>query len=170
MTPFEIEAALKGMVVICDTREQNTPRLRARLETLGCRYERSKLEFGDYSAKFPLSDGTWLDLTNKVSIERKMNLDELCACYCGGRRRFTEEFERAKKIGAKTYILIENSSWESAYNGRYRSRMSASSFTASLLAWLARYNCQLIMCKAETSGKLIHDILYREGKERLENG
>lgn len=168
MTPFELRDALEGMVVLVDTREQDTPRLRARLQEMNCPYERQKLDFGDYSAKFPLPNGEWFTLADKVVVERKMSLDELCNCYCKERARFEREFGRAKEAGAKIYLLIENASWEKAYKGDYRSQMASTAFVASLCAWLARYNCQLIMCKPETSGKLIRDLLYREGKERLE--
>lgn len=168
MTPFELRDSLEGMVVLVDTREQDTPRLRARLKEIGCNYERVKLDFGDYSARFPLPEGEWLNLNKSVCIERKMSLDELCNCYCKDRARFEREFARAKEANAKIYLLIENGTWEKAYNGDYRSKMNSGAFVASLCAWLARYNCQLIMCKPETSGKLIHDLLYREGKERLE--
>ena len=66
------------------------------------------------------------------------------------------------------YLLIENGDWEKAYTGSYRSQVKPEALTASIIAWLARYNCQLLFCKEETSGKLIHDVLYREMKERLE--
>ena len=46
--------------------------------------------------------------------------------------------------------------------------MKPVALVASMTAWLARYNCQLIMCKEETSGKLIKDLLYREMKEYLQ--
>lgn len=158
------------MTLIVDTREQDTDRLRRRIRQTGLSFVRQKLDFGDYSAKTTLDNGTEFDISGSVSIERKMNLDELCACYCKGRKRFTREFERAKSAGAKVYLLIENANWEKTYNGSYRSKMSPQALTASLFAWLARYNCQIIFCKEETSGKIIREILYREMKERLENG
>lgn len=158
------------MVLLFDTREQDTARLRARLASANCKTERTKLDYGDYSAKFPLSDGSWLDLRDKVAIERKMSLDEIAACYTSQRERFRAEFERAKEAGAKVYLLIENATFEKAYKGEYRSKMLPQSLIASALAWLARYNCQLLFCKPETTGKLIHDVLYREGKEILEGG
>lgn len=170
MTPFDINDALDGMVVLVDTREQDTSRLRARLLKIGYPNERIKLDFGDYSAKFPLPNNKWFSLADKVVIERKMNIDELCHCYCQNRERFTREFERAKEAKAKIYLLIENATWENAYNGKYRSQMRSSALIASMLAWLARYDCQMIFCKAETSGMIIRDILYREGKERMERG
>ena len=128
MHPVEVKAALESMVCLVDTREQDTPRLRARLREIGCPWERKKLE----------------------------------------RKRFEREFERARQSGAKVYLLVEDGSWEDAYSGKYRSRMSPESLVASIQAWLARYNCQVIFCQPKTTGRLIHDILYRELKERLE--
>lgn len=148
-----------------DTREQDTPRFRARLESMNCLYERCKLDFGDYSAKFSVG-GEWLMLN--AAIERKMDFSELAQCFCNGRARFAREFERAKAADAKIYLLIENQCWEDAYSGNYHSHMKPQAFVASLLAWLARYRCQIIFCDQRTSGNLIHDILYREGREMLE--
>lgn len=169
MNPFDINDALDGMVCLVDTREQDTPRLRARLAQMNCPNERFKLNFGDYSAKFPLPSGEWFSLADNVVVERKIHIDELCHCYCQDRERFTREFERAKEAGAKIYLLIENATWEHIYNQKYRSMMRSTALVASIFAWLARYDCQVIFCKAETTGKIIKDILYREGKERLEN-
>lgn len=163
MHPVEVKNALESMVCLVDTREQDTPRLRARLREMGCPWERKKLEFGDYSVKCDS-----MDLSTSIAIERKMNLDELCNCYCRERKRFEREFERARQAGAKVYLLVEDGSWEDAYSGKYRSRMSPESLVASIQAWLARYNCQVIFCQPKTTGRLIHDILYRELKERLE--
>lgn len=163
MHPVEVKSALESMVCLVDTREQDTPRLRARLKDMGCQWERKKLDFGDYSVKCDI-----LDLSGNVTVERKMDLDELCNCYCKDRKRFEREFERAKQSGAKVYLLVEDGSWEDAYSGKYRSRMSPESLVASIQAWLARYNCQVIFCQPQTTGRLIRDILYRELKEALE--
>ena len=168
MTPFEVKNSLESMTILVDTREQDTPTLHRRLKGLNCPYEREKLDFGDYSCKYLLPGGTAHRLN--VAVERKMSFDELCGCFCKGRGRFTREFERAKEAKAKVYLLIENASWEKAFAGEYRSQMSAQAFVASITAWQARYNCQIQFCKAETSGKLIREILYRELKERLESG
>ena len=167
MHPVEVENALQTMVIIADTREQPTPQAERRYKAFGCPHRREKLNVGDYSAECTLPDGSVFTLADKVTIERKQNLDECCMCYTSERARFEREFERGKAAGIKTYLLIENANWENAYNGRYRSKMNAKALVASMLAWLARYNCQLLMCRSETSGKLVHDVLYRELKERL---
>lgn len=168
MDIFEIKEALENITVLVDTREQETAAMRKRLSTIGYPYRREKLDFGDYSAECK-GGGETISFKNLVAIERKMSLDEICSCYCRGRGRFTREFQRAKDANAKVYLLIENGDWEKVYAGKYRSQMSPEAFSASLLAWLARYNCQLIFCKPETSGRLIGNILYREIKEHLEN-
>lgn len=169
MHPIEIESTLKTMVIIVDSREQATEQSKRRYADFGVPFERGKLDFGDYSAVFTRPDSTEFSLKGKICVERKMSLDELCGCYTHDRARFEREFERAKAVNAKIILLIEEASWEKAYNGKYRSQMKPPALVASMLAWLARYDCQIIMCRAETSGRMIHDILYREAKERLTN-
>lgn len=168
MHPVDLCTSLESVVILVDSREQATKQAEQRYSDFGYPWRRTKLEFGDYSAEFILPDDTAYRLTEKVCIERKMSIDELCGCYTHDRERFTREFERAKAAGAKIYLLIEGASWEKIYASKYRSRMHSTALIASMLTWLARYNCQLIMCKPETSGKLISNILYREGKEILE--
>lgn len=170
MQAIEVRWALEHLTVLVDTREQSTERLKERLDSFGLPYKRQKLPFGDYSARCTLPSGDTLDFSEKFAIERKMNLDELCQCFTHGRQRFIREFERAKAQGAKLYLLIENGSFESMYNHKYRSKTAPNAVVASTLAWLARYDCQVIFCKPETTGKLIADIVYRQVKEFLEKG
>lgn len=164
MHPVDVDASLKSMVCLVDTREQDTPAFRERISHFD-QWERHKLDAGDYSAKFLLPDSSWFFLP--VAVERKYAIDELCMCYCQQRGRFEREFERALEAHSKLYLLVEGGSWENVYSGKYRSQMNPKSLVGSILVWLARYNCQLMFCKKETSGQLIKDILYREGKEAL---
>lgn len=168
MTPFEVSEALEHLTLLVDTREQDTLSFRRRVKEVGLPWERRKLDFGDYSMRVELEDGQEVDFSPAVAIERKMSLDELCQCYGRGRKRFQREFLRAKKAGAKLYLLIENGSWEKALSGEYRSRMQPQALTASLTAWLARYDCQVLFCQAKSTPRLIREIIYREAKERLE--
>lgn len=168
MNAFEIETALRSFTILVDTREQPTPRYKERLAAMGVPCERVKLDFGDYSARVTLPDGSTYDLKKIVSVERKMDIDELCACFCKGRKRFTNEFERAKEAGAIMYLLIEGATWERMYKGDYNSLMKPSALIGSLSAWCARYDCKPVFCQPHTSGRLIRDILYHEMKARLE--
>ena len=45
--------------------------------------------------------------------------------------------------------------------------MDAKGLTASVRAWISRYKCVPIFCKAELGGLLIRDILQREAHELL---
>ena len=167
MTIPEVEESLQSMVILVDSREQDTPRSRARYEQFGVPYERKTIHTGDYSAKFLLPDGTWYDMSNDITVERKMNLDELCLCFGAERKRFIKEFERLKESNIRMWLLVEEASFMKAYNGKYRSQLSSKSLIASILAFQARYNTRIVMCDTTWSGKLIHDILYYEGREIL---
>ena len=110
---------LESMVVLVDTREQDTPALRRRLKAIQYPYERCKLDYGDYSCRFVNPVGEPISAAGKICIERKMNLDELCACFTRSRARFEREFIRAREDGAKVYLLVENANWEKALSGAY---------------------------------------------------
>lgn len=170
MNPFEVKNSLESMVLLVDTREQPTQNLKRRIAMSGLPAERRKLNAGDYSCKCTLPDGEELDFSSKVAIERKMSLDELCLCFGSERKRFEKEFQRAAEAGTKIYLLVEGGSWEKLYTGQYRSKMTPQAMVASINAFRSRYGMQLDFCKAETTGKLIKDILYRELKETLERG
>ena len=167
--PCEIEQILRTLVVLVDTREQCTARARRRYEAFGVPYERAALNFGDYSAKLTGLAGEEIDLRSIAVIERKMNLDELCSCFCHGRERFRREFQRATGAGAKVYLLIEDDSLDRAYAGAYCSRMLPQSLTASIFAWSIEFGIIPLFISHDRTGKLIHDIMHREARWYLEN-
>lgn len=167
MNSAEIPQVLETLTLIVDTREQDTPLFRKRMKQVEIPYIRRKLDYGDYSARIVDIDGSEIELSSKFVIERKMSIDELAQNMTRNRPRFIREFDRARDAGAKIYLLIENASWEKAYCGEYHTQVNPNALTASMIAWLARYRCQLIMCKKETTPKLLHDICYREAKEYL---
>lgn len=166
--PVEIDRILKTLVILVDTREQDTERARKRYAQFGCEHERKALRFGDYSARLTGLEGEEISLENVVSVERKMDLDELCGCFCHGRERFRREFERALTAGAHVYLLIENDSLDAAYKGAYRSRMNPRALTASILSWCIEFGIMPLFISSERSGRLIRDILYREARRWLE--
>lgn len=174
MDHFQVTEILDSFRIIADTREQRTPRAAERFASFGVPVERATLNYGDYCWNIDLPGGTFHDVSSQVNppcvIERKMSADELAACFTRSRDRFRREFERARDAGAKTYLLIEDCTWETIMNKRYRSRYNPKAFLASLTAWSIRYDISPIFCKSATSGKLIREILYRDIKERLERG
>lgn len=167
MNNFEVEAALKTIIILVDTREQPTKIFDRRMETVGFPHKRIKLDCGDYSIKCTLPDGTDYSLADQCVIERKFSLDELCMCFGSQRARFEREFERARDNGCRIYLLVEDATWEKILGHHYRSKFTPAALTASILAWMARYDLKLIFCSQLSTGLMIRNILYRELKERL---
>lgn len=167
MDGWKIEECLNSMVILIDTREQASDRAQKRYQTFNRPYRRQKLDYGDYSAAFTLNGE---EIQIRAAVERKMNLEELSNCLTRERDRFKREFDRARADGASVYLLVENASWEALMNGHYKTRFNKNAFTASVTAWVARYDLKPIFCKRESSGRLISEILYRELRERLERG
>lgn len=158
------------ITILIDTREQDNEKLQNRIEAfkaLKCDIRREKLNYGDYSAEYINEDGQVISFTDRVVIERKMNLDELCNCYTKDRERFKREFERAKENGCKLYLLIENGSLDKIIGGKYRSNLNPASLIASLLAWSVRYGFSIYFCQPENSAEIIYKILHYEIKEYL---
>ena len=165
--PVEIQNALDTMVVLIDTREQDTPAFRRRVSRLPCKWRREMCSFGDYSAACTLPDESPFSLNGTVAIERKMSLDELSRNYTVARKRFEREFGRMMDAGGKLYLMVENASWERVYGHKYKTRFDPKAYAASLCAWMARYDTPIVFCQPETAPALIYQILYREMRERL---
>ena len=174
MEAFDVDGIMKTFSVIVDTREQDTPRARVRYQGFGVPFEKATLRFGDYCGQVTLPEGKLYDTSATVQadcvVERKMSLDELAMCFTRERSRFKREFERAHDNGSRIYLLVENASWEAILEHRYRSRFRPEAFIASLLAWTVRYEMVPVFCRADTSGRVIREILYREMKAKLEGG
>ena len=175
MSPIEIDSVLDSLVILRDTREQETDRAKRRHKRFGVPCRKAVLDFGDYTYQATLPDGgKVVDESERImplaSVERKMNLDELAGCFTHDRARFQREMERAKEHGARMYVLVENATWEQILLHRYRSKFLPKSFLASITAWMVRYDLQIIFCKEETTPILIKEILYRDLKERLTRG
>lgn len=168
MDHFTVDECLNSAVVLVDSREHlGTKAVNGRLKSIGLPLHREALPFGDYSIYCTLPNGKKYSLADKVVVERKMSLNELSQNLFQSRDRFAREFDRAKQAGAKVYLIVENGSIDRIYGHTYKTKVHPNAYIASLLAWLSRYNMTVLFCKPENSGKLIHDVLYRELKERL---
>lgn len=177
MDHVDIENCLESMIILHDTREQASERASDRYEQFGCPHHKQLLAYGDYTYNFRLPSGEWYykegedSIYPDVVIERKMNLTELSGNLCQHRARFEEEFKRAVNNSAKIYLIVEDDNMEKLYNGKYKTKFHPNAFSASLWAVVTRYDITApIFVKKEISGRVIHDILYRELKNRLECG
>ena len=160
-TDSELTEELKKLTIIVDTREQDC-HCENWFKQNGIPTIRRKLEYGDYSAM--LGEQT---LENDIFIERKMGLNEICGNFTTNRERFDREFTKAKAIGAKPFLLIENDSFDDVYLGNYRSKVQPKSLIGSLLTWQVRYNATILFCSRANSAKLIYGVLYYYAREVL---
>ena len=174
MDVFQTEEVLSTFRIVVDTREQMTPRAKHRLKAFGVPCERGTLNYGDYAANITLPSGALLDVSKTMSakcvVERKMSLDEIAACLGRERKRFERELCRANDAGAIVYLVIEDGSWEKILAHNYRSKLHPDAMYNSLVAYQARYGVHVLFASQFASARLIKEILYRDIKERLNNG
>jgi ERCC4-type nuclease len=161
-TEREIKDLLKQLTIICDTREQVNENITGYLDSKKIPRITRKLDTGDYSAM--IGDMT---LERDVVIEKKNGLDEIAGNFTVDRKRFENEFTRAKAGGLKVFLLIENATWSDILLHNYRSKLSPKSLMASLLSWQIRFNVTIIFCKPSETGQIIHGILYYAAREAL---
>lgn len=170
MNHFDIDKCIASIQILVDSREQDTERARRRYSMFPCSHSRQALNFGDYSYCFTQPSGLLTPMNDRFAIERKMSLDELASCFTHDRERFEREFQRATDVGARMLLIVENANYENLLNHKYRSRFNPEAFIASLTAWEIRYGFHVVMCKEETTPKLIYEWCKRDLKERLEHG
>ena len=140
------------------------------------------LKIGDYTLAVQLPNKEVINFKDKVVIERKADLNELCCNLFDskskddeGLTRIEREFKRAKEAGIKVHLVVEmadmHSKILSSKHFRYdkASKVSPASFYAMLHALAVRYNISIWYTDKSNSARLIHDILYYHAREYLKN-
>lgn len=136
------------------------------------------LKVGDYTIAIQLPNKEVVNFKDKVVIERKADLNELCCNLFDkkdeeGFTRFERELIRAKEKGIKVYLVVETTDMHSkilsSKHFRYdkASKVSPASFNAILMALCSRYNINVWYTDKANAGRLIHDLLYYEAREYL---
>ena len=112
------------------------------------------LKVGDYTIAIQLPNKEVINFQNKVVVERKADLNELCCNLFDkkdeeGYTRFERELIRAKEQGIKVYLVIETTDMHSkilsSKHFRYdkASKVSPSAFNALLMTLCSRYNISI---------------------------
>lgn len=150
---------------IFDTREKKNDHIKAYFDRHGIAYRVEKLDVGDYM----ISGG-------KVSVDRKQNLSELATNLMNraDKSRFLREVRRAREHGIELIVLCEHggkvktikdvAGWISPY-----SPVSGRALMDEIYKCHISYGVEFLFCSKRSTGRIIHDILYREAKERLTN-
>ena len=136
------------------------------------------LKTGDFTIAVQLPSGEVINFQDKIVIERKKDLNELCCNFFDkkdeeGKTRLERELERAKEQNIKVILLVEVDNMHSKIlSSKYfrfdkASKVSPKAFNSILRALQAKYNISIEYCKKEDSGRIIHDILYYHAREYL---
>lgn len=153
---------LSNLKIIIDSREQKNKHITDFFDKNNIPYEVRKLDSGDYSAM--IRDMT---LEHDVFLERKNSLTEICGNYAQNRERFEREFTRAKAVGAKPFLLIENDTTDDVFLGNYRSQITPQSLWGSMCTWMVRYNTTVLFSDKSNSGRIIYSLMYYWAREML---
>lgn len=142
-------------------------------------YKQDKgLKVGDYTIAVQLPSGEVINFKDKIVIERKADLNELCCNLFDkkdeeGLTRFERELKRGYEQGIKIHLLVETDNMVdkilSSKHFRYdkASKVNPKSFQMMLLSLCNRYNVTVWYTNKNNSARLIHDLLYVYVKEYL---
>ena len=136
------------------------------------------LKVGDYTIAVKLPNGEVINFKDKIVIERKADLNELCCNFFDkkdeeGTTRLERELDRAKDQGIKVILLVETDNMHnkilSSKHFRFdkASKVSPKAFNSILRSLQAKYDISIEYCDKKDSARLIHDILYYHAREYL---
>ena len=138
------------------------------------------LKTGDFTICTQLPNGCQINFQDKIIIERKKDLNELCCNLFdkdskdkNGMTRFERELARAKENNIKVILLVEqNDMYEKIHSSKHfrydkASKVNPKSFVAILESLCTRYDINLMYCNKSMSARIIHDKLYYYAREYL---
>ncbi|ACL69110.1 ERCC4 domain-containing protein [Halothermothrix orenii] len=169
-TKTELKELLKSLTVIIDTREQKNQHITDYLDDKGIPYKTKKLNFGDYSFYLPEQPELGIQrpmyFNNEIVIERKRSLNELSNNFTHDRAQFENELIRASN--SKFILLVENvKGYQNIIKHNYRTDYKPKSYIATLHAYRARYNLEIIFIDPAYSGNFIYYTFYYWLREYL---
>ena len=138
------------------------------------------LKVGDYTIAVQLPSGEVINFQDKVVIERKADLNELCCNFfdkkdAEGKTRLERELYRAKEQGIKVILLVEVDNMHSkilsskCFRFDKASKINPKSFMMMFLSLCNRYDINVWYCNKKDSSRIIHDLLYVYAREYLKN-
>lgn len=144
-------------MIICDTREKKNRHIIQYFEQREIPYKIAKLDTGDYMDSE----------SNRITIDRKQNLDELCGnLFSPDRSRFWREVRRAKSEGIKMIVLIEQGGMIKTlkdvpkWRGKY-TKVSGYSLYNEICRCHIAYGVEFLFCDKRSTGKRIAELLAK---------
>lgn len=162
---------LRGVTVICDTREQKNEHITKALAEMGIMTETRKLDYGDYSFS---CEGR--DFSMSCVVERKANVDEIYNNVINERGRIEKEMYAASQCAKQMTLIIEGiGSWEQLKNYRVptwqmkacpqRKKEDIGALVyATLKSWQVgnryRFNVEFVDDNSKTASKMLEIFYY----------
>lgn len=176
LTDTQIDKLIKQMVILIDTREQENAHITDYLDKKKIPYIVRKLDFGDYSVMLTAAPDLGLpfdvSLEHTIAVERKgasgNGLTEIAKNFTDGRQAFENEFIRACHSCEHFYLVIENGSWKSIAEHKYRSEMSPKALYNSLISWRHKYGFQIDFVSSENFAEHLIKLFGTTLKKLLE--
>ena len=143
------------LTIIIDTQEKVIDHILYYFENAGIKFIYRKLDFGDYSFQIDYN-GQIKTFEAMIAIERKNSLQEIATNFGKNRKRFINEFERAKAKGAKNIIMIERDNYDNVINYA-DSGFNADALRNSLFSFVIRYDTMFnFVSKAGAGDYIFH--------------
>ena len=145
-TDKEIDALLKSMVVLIDTREKKNENITSWFDKKKIAYKPFCLPSFDYSFMLPKNEELGVShdcyFYNDCSIEKKNSLEELSGNFSQGRVAFNDEFSRSRC--KSKHLLIEGANYQDIVSGNYNTQYNSKSFLGSLHSFEAKYDLHVM--------------------------
>lgn len=171
-TDKEIEAILKTLILVIDTRENVNGHILEYLQQKEIPYRTQKLDTGDYGCMIPANEalGIKRDIYLNSRVERKAHIDEITGnLQKDTQTAFENELIRSKDIPF-TLIVEDLNGYEKMIKGKYRSKYEPKALLGRLNSFKAKYNFEIVYIDKMFSGNWIYHHFYYQAKYYLKQG
>lgn len=171
-TDKEIDAILKTLTIIIDTREKVNQHILDYFVQKDIPYLNRGIKTGDYAAMIPVNEelGIKRDIYLASRIERKAHIDEITGnLQKDTRQAFENELIRAKDIPL-TLLVEDAEGYGKMLRGEYLSKYNPLALLGTLNSFKAKYNFEIVYLDKLYSGNWIYYHFYYQAKHWLKQG
>ena len=174
-TDKEIDALLKHLTIVMDTREKSSMHIIEYFKQKDVPMKIQKLDVGDYSFMIPSNDetskyGITRDLYFNSFVERKNSVDEIC----GNLQKDTQQAfinELIRSQGSKFVLFVEDPNFDrNLAQGKYRSRYDPKALRGRLDSLQAKYNFEIRPVEKDMMGHVLYHRFLYQARHYLKTG
>lgn len=171
-TDKEIDAIMKTLTIVMDTREQQSKHITDYLHQKEISLKIQKVDHGDYGCLIPKNDelGIPRDIYLNSFVERKAHMDEITGnLQKDTRSAFENELIRSQ--GSRFVLIVEDKdAYVKMIKGDYRSKYNPLALLGTLNTFKAKYNFEIVYLDKSLSGNWIYHHFYYQMKNYLKRG